>query len=202
MKVGEKHGNWLVIGSAVIVNRKKLYLCKCDCGVEKLMRKDDVIKKPTYCNKCRFASVAINSGDKFGKWTVVRQVEKEEKRKHYEVKCECGSIKVLKGIRLRFGDSICCRKCGSTKHGKVHSKTYSTWECMIQITTNPKHVKFKHYGGRGIKVCEEWLLFENFYKDMGERPLKYELDRIDNNGNYELSNCRWITHRDNLLNRG
>lgn len=201
MQIGEKFGNWLIIGNAITINKKRLYLCKCECGIEKLVRREDILKKPTYCNKCRFASVEINPNDKFGKWTVIKQIETDEKRKHYEVKCECGTIKILKGIRLRFGDSLGCRKCGSTKHNMSHSKTYTTWESMIQRCTNSKNTNFKHYGARDIKVCNEWLIFDNFLNDMGERPDNKELDRIDNDGNYELSNCHWITHQENLLNK-
>ena len=61
---------------------------------------------------------------------------------------------------------------------------------------------FKHYGGRGITVCDEWLVFETFASDMGEPPSEsHSLDRIDSNGNYELSNCRWATHSEQIANR-
>ena len=67
---------------------------------------------------------------------------------------------------------------------------------------NPKHKSFKDYGGRGIKVCDRWKTFENFYEDMGERPIGMTLDRFpDQNGNYEKSNCRWATRRQQTHNR-
>lgn len=202
IKIGSKYANWKVIKEAKVINKKRWYLCICNCGVQKEVRIDALqSSKSAYCLKCRHASVTINPGDVFGKWTVLRLIEVEEKRKHYEVKCECGTIRILKGIRLRFGDSISCRKCGSTKHGRVHSRTYSTWESMIQRCTNPKNRNYRHYGARGIKICERWLKFENFLEDMGKRPNKLELDRINNNGNYEPSNCRWVTHSENIKNR-
>lgn len=143
----------------------------------------------------------INPGDTFGNWTVIKEVPMPEKRKHYLVECKCGFTRIQKGIRLRFGDSSKCRTCGSTKHNMVHSLTYSIWECIIQRTTNPNNTKYEYYGGRGITVCNEWLKFENFLLDMGVRPYKLEIDRIDNNKGYSKENCRWTTRSENLKNR-
>lgn len=72
---------------------------------------------------------------------------------------------------------------------------------MLSRCRNPKHVGYKYYGGRGIKVCERWLKFENFLADMGERPLGLMIDRIDNDGDYDKSNCRWVTAIEQLNNR-
>ncbi len=202
MNCNEKIANWTIIGPCIIKSKKKYYLCRCDCGYEKEVREDNLKNANSkYCSKCRFQEKTIKDGDRFGKWVVVQEIYSEEKRKHFIVKCDCGMVKVLKGIRLRFGDSVQCRTCASTKHNLTHSPTYSTWECMVQRCTNPNNTNFKHYGGRGIKICTEWLKFENFLADMGERPEGLELDRINNDGNYEKNNCRWVTHKVNLLNR-
>lgn len=72
---------------------------------------------------------------------------------------------------------------------------------MIQRCTNSKHVGYKWYGGRGVLVCEEWLKFENFLADMGERPEHMTLDRNDPEGNYELGNCTWVTWSFQLRNK-
>jgi hypothetical protein len=83
----------------------------------------------------------------------------------------------------------------------MKKENYSLWSAMIQRCTNPKRNCWKHYGGRGIKVCERWRNFENFISDMGPRPPGTTLDRINPDGNYEPSNCRWATHKEQTLTK-
>jgi hypothetical protein len=74
-----------------------------------------------------------------------------------------------------------------------HTRTYKTWEMMIQRCNNKNFDSYPFYGGRGIKVCDKWHLFLGFYEDMGERPEGLSLDRIDVNGSYYKENCRWAS---------
>lgn len=82
----------------------------------------------------------------------------------------------------------------SSINGK-RSPTYGSWFNMKQRCLNINNPAFNRYGGRGIMICERWMVFENFLADMGERPKGKTLDRIDNDGNYEPSNCRWTTSK-------
>lgn len=81
------------------------------------------------------------------------------------------------------------------------SKLYSTWQSMMVRCYNQKGVSYPLYGGRGIKVCKRWHKFENFYKDMGNKPgPKYSIDRIDNSKGYNKKNCRWATQKEQCNN--
>jgi hypothetical protein len=86
-------------------------------------------------------------------------------------------------------------------HGMTDTKIYSVWSNMKNRCQNPKYRKYHAYGGRGIKVCDEWNDFEVFYKDMGNPENGLTLDRIDVNGNYCKENCRWATQKVQQNNR-
>lgn len=99
----------------------------------------------------------------------------------------------------------CLNKKSHTKHGHSRKQkttpTYSTWKSTCNRCANPKNRQYRFYGGRGISVCERWKNFENFLEDMGEKPPGTSIDRFpDKNGNYEKSNCRWATQKQQCRN--
>lgn len=83
------------------------------------------------------------------------------------------------------------------RHGMAGTPIYKLWAGILSRCYNPKVFIYKYYGGRGITVCERWFKFENFYADMGDRPGKLQIDRIDNEKGYSPDNCRWVTAKEN-----
>ena len=145
------------------------------------------------------------TGQRFGKLTAIRRVDSV-----WECKCDCGNITYVRISYLKNGHT---KSCGCKKfetknliHGKSKTRLYNIWDNMKARCYRKYSDKYKWYGERGIKMCDEWLgengfiSFQDWSLSNGYQD-NLTIDRIDVNGNYEPNNCRWITQKEQCLNK-
>ena len=213
--IGKKFGLLTILAFA---GRNKhhalLATVECDCGTQKEMIVQHLLtgrSKSCGCNRWKvYAARRVSGayedrnliGTRYGMLTIVATVGHNAKGRFVvRVKCDCGEIKELPIGRLGRDVSCGCYRRNRKIHGMSKTKEYRTWIHMKERCGQVKDKSYANYGGRGIKVCERWQEFGNFYADLGLRPEGRSIDRRDGNGNYEPGNCRWATRLQQALNQ-
>lgn len=209
--IGKQFGSWRVVGQAV--NQKNKYICICELCNTQYVVCGSMLRagRSLRCAPCSY-KLRLNSQREIGKryysWKVIEYVDMHRSLQRYIVECVCGTRKIHPLAEIRSGKSQQCVGCHNRqnakqniKHGMWNTKLYKVWSAMKNRCNTPSATMYERYGGRGIKVADRWLKFENFLADMGIPKPGLTIDRINNDGNYEPGNCRWVTHKENCNNR-
>jgi len=214
---GERFGSWTFLGDTERKNGKLSLLCMCDCGNQKFVVYTNLTGGLSKrCSDCKGSNLRYDIvGHKFGRLFVIKNVGVNSKgATKWLCLCDCGNEIITVGKSLvteRTKSCGCYQKelvtnlgRSASTHGMSKTKTYMIWSQMIRRCTYVKHKRYHDYGGRGILVEPRWLEkelgFINFLNDMGECPKGYSIERLDNNGNYEKANCKWIPSRNQSKN--
>ena len=198
---GATFGSWTVIEEAGMRGKIRYVLCECECGVRREVQLHHLTGGRSKSCGCKYHSgPGLNlTGMRFGKLTVLHKVKNHGRRTAWLCACDCGNTAEVTTESLRRGNTRSCGCLHGETHGCSDDRLYSVWRTMKARCENPNNGKYPDYGGRGIKVCDEWhesfsafreWALENGYDYDAERGA-CTIDRIDVDSNYEPSNCRW-----------
>lgn len=206
--IGNKFWKWTIISEAERdKNNRQQFVGQCECGTQRIGKKDSFISGVSKQCKVCFDNRAniYKIGDQINDWTILEEGRNDWWERHYLCRCKCGKEKIVRKRDLERNKSTQCVSCHISKKNTTHnfskSLTYITWASMKGRCNNPNNKSYRWYGGRGIKVSPHWDNYENFLKDVGQKPDGKTLDRIDPDGNYEPGNVRWATTEENHQNR-
>lgn len=197
---GQTFNSLSVIKRVGSKNGKALWLCQCDCG-----EKTEVITSNLTKGRIKTCGCSRNTdmtGRKFEMITVLERTKIVDGISYWLSECECGEMFELPWSHLRMRKSCGC--LAGESHGLRKHPLYRVWYGMKQRCSNPNYDGFKYWGGRGISVCQQWQeSFQSFYDWSTENGYEKGLtiDRINVNGNYEPSNCRWATWLEQAHNK-
>lgn len=189
--------------------------CRCSCGREvDILSKGLLSGDSTTCGCWKERLVKDITGQTFGDWTVIKRVYDTGKKKNgalWLCRCVCGTEKVKSGTQLRSGNTKGCGCKQGERNGKAHSthrmtktRLYREWRTMRDRCNNPRNISYPNYGGKGIKVCNEWNCSFESYRDWAlshgyDDSLTIERNNI--NDDYKPSNCRWATYKEQGNNK-
>lgn len=211
---GQTFGRLVVINRAPNLGPLTAWLCRCECGKETRVTGFRLRSGHTKSCGCFRREAPMSrgidlTGRRFGRLVAMEHTYEPscegEIRRLWRCMCDCGAIVAVRSADLKRGNTKSCgclAQESRTKHGGCSSAEYRIWSGMIQRCTNPNAPGYENYGGRGIKVCKRWIEFANFLADMGGKPSpQHSLDRKNNDGDYELNNCRWATRLEQARNK-